>query len=118
MSAHPTKEHVMKKSVLSFVLLIAAGWASAQTIIPTLDTQGRKGDMARMAQEKAAARFDSADKNKDGKLSKEETAELPYIEAKFEVLDKDKDGFLSWEEFVGHNRWKKEPAPAPAAPAK
>lgn len=106
----------MKKSALSLVLLIAAGWVSAQTIIPTLDTQGRKGDMARMAQEKAAARFDSADKNKDGKLSKEETVELPYIEAKFEALDKDKDGFLSWEEFVGHDRWKKEPAPA--APAK
>lgn len=102
----------MKKSALSLVLLIAAGWASAQTIIPTLDAQGRKGDMARMAQEKAAARFDGADKNKDGKLSKEETEELPYIQAKFDAMDKDKDGFLTWEEFVGHDRWKKEPAPA------
>jgi len=27
-------------------------------------------------------------------------------------MDKDKDGFLNWEEFVGHNRWKKEAAPA------
>lgn len=102
----------MKKSALSLALLIAAGWASAETIIPKLDEAGRKGDMARMAQEKAAARFDSADKNKDGKLSKDETEELPYIQAKFDALDKDKDGVLTWEEFVGHDRWKKEAAPA------
>lgn len=98
----------MKISTLFFILLIAAGWARAQSLIPPLDQQGRKGDIARLAQKQAAEKFDKADKNKDGKLSKEEVADFPYLVGKFDSLDQNKDGFLSWEEFVGHNRWKKE----------
>lgn len=98
----------MKISTLYFVLLIAAGWTQAQTIIPQLDDPGRKGDMARLAKEQAAEKFDKADKNKDGKLSRDELEAFPYILEKFDVRDIDKDGFLSWEEFVGHNLWKKE----------
>jgi hypothetical protein len=98
----------MRVSTLCFLSLIAAGWAQAQTLIPPLDQQGRKGDIARIAQKQAVEKFDKDDKNKDGKLSKEEVADLPYILKKFDSLDLNKDGFLSWEEFVGHDRWKKE----------
>jgi Ca2+-binding EF-hand superfamily protein len=100
---------------LLFLLTLLAATASAgaqslpQTNIPTLDQQGRKGDMARLAQKRAAERFDQADGNKDGKLSKEELEKtFPYMAEKFSELDKDKDGFLNWEEFIGHDRWKKE----------
>ncbi len=98
----------MKVSSLCFVLMVSAGWSQAQSIIPSLDEQGRKGDMARLAQVQAAGKFDSADKNKDGKLSREEATVFPYILDKFDSRDQSKDGFLSWEEFIGHNRWKKE----------
>jgi Ca2+-binding EF-hand superfamily protein len=104
----------MKVSSLCFVLLIAAGWATAQstkvqtTTIPSLDEQGRKGDIARLAQKQAAEKFDEADKDKDGKISREEAETFPYVLKKFDNMDTSKDGFLSWEEFVGHSRWKKE----------
>lgn len=99
----------MKVLLSGFVLLSAFGWAQAQTAVPSLDQDGRKGDMARLAQKKAVEKFDALDKNKDGKLSKEELAEAsPYLFSNFERLDQNKDGFLSWEEFIGHNRWKKE----------
>jgi hypothetical protein len=103
------KAKIMKKSTLCFLLLVAGGWAGAQSMVPSLDEQGRKGDMARLMQKQAADKFDAADKDKDGKLSREEAAALPYILSKFDTLDKDKNGFLSWEEYVGHDRWKREP---------
>lgn len=102
----------MKITSLLFALFAAAGIASlaqAQTIVPKLDQDGRKGDMARMAHKQAQEKFDGADANKDGKLSPEETAKnLPYVAENFGKYDKDKDGALSWEEYVGHNRWKKD----------
>lgn len=98
----------MKISSMCFVLLVGAGWTQAQTIVPKLDEQSRKGDMARLAQKQALEKFDTADKNKDGKLSRDELDALPYVQGKFERIDKNKDGFLDWEEFVGHDRWKKE----------
>ena len=43
--------------------------------------------------------FAGADKNNDGKLSKDEAASIPGLAAQFDKLDKDKDGFLSPMEF-------------------
>lgn len=101
----------MKIALLCFTLLATTSWAEdlPLTNIPTLDQVGRKGDMARLAQKRAVERFDKADENKDGKLSKEEVEKaFPYMAQNFSQLDKDNDGFLSWEEYIGHNRWKKE----------
>jgi Ca2+-binding EF-hand superfamily protein len=99
----------MKASSLLFVLLGVVGWTHAQSIIPPLDQSGRKGDMARLAHKQAMEKFDAADANKDGKLSREEVAPTaPYMAENFPRYDKDGDGFLSWEEFIGHNKWKKE----------
>lgn len=99
----------MRHLAILCCLAIVAGAASAQTIVPNLDQEGRKGDMARMAKEKAAQKFDAMDTDKDGKLSRDEVAKggASYMAENFEKFDKNKDGFLSWEEYVGHNRWSK-----------
>lgn len=80
----------------------------AQTMVPSLDEPGHKGDLARAAKQRSATQFDAADEDKDGKLSRVEVAKSSrYLTENFDKLDRDKDGFLSWEEFLGHNRWPK-----------
>lgn len=109
----------MKSSAVIIMLLLSAlpAWAAdapakkpetVETVVPALDQSGRKGDIARLAKEKAQARFDASDADKDGKLSRDEvTRDLSYMSQNFDKLDADKDGFLNWEEYVGHTRWSK-----------
>jgi len=98
----------MYKCLTLLILLTIVSAARSQSIVPKLDQEGRKGEMARLAKEKAARRFDAMDTDKDGRLSREEVAATsPYLGENFEKLDKNHDSFLSWEEFVGHNRWEK-----------
>lgn len=86
--------------------------APLKSVVPNQDDVSRKGDMARIAQKKSEERFDSADEDKDGQLSRAEVAKhLPYFDANFERYDKNKDGVLSWAEFVGHDKWKRQPTP-------
>jgi len=93
---------------LLITLLFLTGSAHAQTLIPKLNDESRRGEVARLARNNAIEKFDAADENKDGKLSKDEVLKhFPYLAENFEQRDKDKDGFLSWEEFLGHDRWKK-----------
>ncbi len=49
---------------------------------------------------KATEAFARADKNADGKLSKEEAAVMPAVAEGFDKADVDKDGFLSKAEFA------------------
>lgn len=51
------------------------------------------------ADAEVTAAFTKADKNRDGKLSKEEAATLPAVAANFERADADKDGMISAAEF-------------------
>ena len=98
----------MAHRVLASAITCACMAAHAQTIVPRLNEEGSRGDIARKMKEKSAAQFDRADTNKDGKLSKEEVATVSnYYATNFEKHDTNKDSFLSWEEFVGHNRWPK-----------
>ncbi len=97
------------KRLLAIAALLAAGALHAQTIVPSLDQPGRRGDMARLVQQKAKEKFDAADRDKDGRLSREEAlAAFPYMGGHFEKYDKNGDGFLSWEEYLGHDRWQKD----------
>jgi len=80
----------------------------AQTMVPKLDQDGRKGDVARMAKQKAQERFTALDKDQDGRLSLPEVEQdSQYLAENFAERDLNHDGFLSWEEYVGHNRWAK-----------
>jgi hypothetical protein len=95
-------------AILAVALWAACGVAQAQSIVPKLDADGRKGEVARTLKEKTQAQFESADANKDDKLSREEVAvHFRYMAENFDKRDTDKDGFLDWEEFVGHSRWPK-----------
>lgn len=95
----------MKKALLLCLFLAISG-AHAQTMVPKLDQEGRRGEIARLAQQRATEKFDLADEDKDGKLSRQEVEKhAPYLFETFAAHDKDRDGFLNWEEYVGHNRW-------------
>lgn len=94
---------------LVIALLAAPLLAAAQSKIPSLDQEGRMGDVGRAAQKKAVERFDHADTDKDGKLSRAEVeTHSNYMAGRFDQMDKDGDGALNWEEFIGHDRWAKE----------
>ena len=100
---------IMRYPVLCVLALCTAPAAiHAQSIIPSLDEPGHKGDMARMAWKRSVARFDGTDADKDGRLAREEVArQSRYLTDNFDRLDTSKDGYLSWGEFVGHDRWPK-----------
>lgn len=90
------------------VWLAVAPPASAQTMVPKLDQEGRKGDVARLAKQKATERFAQLDKDGDGKLSRSEVEnDSAYLAARFGERDLNGDGSLDWEEFVGHKRWER-----------
>lgn len=99
-----------KASLLLAIALLAGidEYAHAQTMVPKLDQEGRRGEVARLAKERALKKFEAADVDGDGKLSRQEVENSsPYLSERFGERDKNGDGFLSWEEFVGHDRWPK-----------
>jgi uncharacterized lipoprotein YajG len=80
-------------------LAVLAGTASAQQAQPASPQAPAAAQKATDNKSAIAAAFKRADTNGDGKMSKEESARLPEIQAKFDELDKDKDGSLSMAEF-------------------
>lgn len=77
--------------LIASIVVATAGSAHAQsTAMPAAATPG--------ASEVTAA-FTKADKNADGKLSREEAAALPAVAANFDKVDADKDGMISAAEF-------------------
>ncbi|NMG44999.1 hypothetical protein GPA22_14825 [Aromatoleum toluvorans] len=99
--------HSLTATLLALALAAPLA-ATAQSRIPSLDRDDRLGEVGRAARQKAVERFDGADANKDGKLSREEVSGRPYLSENFDQLDKNRDGSIDWEEFIGHDRWKKE----------
>lgn len=105
----PFMRSVLPRLAATLLAAVLTAPATAQTRIPSLDQDDRRGEIGRAARQKAVERFDSADADKDGRLTREEvTGHFSYMAEKFEQMDKDRDGFLNWEEFIGHDRWKKE----------
>lgn len=94
--------------LLASALVLFYGLGFAQTMVPKLDQEGRKGDVARIAKQKAQERFTAIDKDGDGRLSRAEVeVGSPYLAEKFPERDLNNDGYLSWEEYLGHNRWSR-----------
>lgn len=104
----------MVRLLAVLLLLVSMSFSSAyaqrtKTIVPDLDTEGHKGDMARAAKKKANERFDKFDENGNGVLEKSELeTHAPYKAKNIEKYDTDGDGALTWQEFVGHDRWERE----------
>lgn len=95
------------------VLALSSAPSLAQrtkTIVPDLNAEGKPGEIARAQFKKAVEKFDRADEDKDGRISKEEADKHfgEYEKAAFADKDTNKDGKLSWEEYLGHDKWKKD----------
>ncbi len=94
MSAHTA---IVRSSLIAALLAGAAFAVAAQA------QSKAPADPSVKANAAAEMAFAGADKNNDGKLSRDEAAALPGVAAKFDQLDKNKDGVLSIEEFsVGY----------------
>lgn len=53
------------------------------------------------SKEQITSRFNSADKNKDGKLSLDEaTAGMPRVASRFSDIDQDKDGYVTLDNIL------------------
>lgn len=92
MSRRPFRPHSFEnRSVLllaSLTLGLAGGAYAQSTAMP-----------AAPADAEVTAAFTKADKNADGKLSRDEAAALPAVAASFDKVDADKDGMISAAEF-------------------
>lgn len=85
-----SKFNAMSLTIIA-VAAFQIGSVSAQTTTPAAPA----ADTARYMEA-----FDRADKNADGKLSKEEAENLPAIAQRFEQIDSDKDGAISKTEYL------------------
>ena len=95
------------KAALSLIVVIAAcGSASWAQQPPTAGTQGQS--QARSTQTAATQApwtlrklFTNADRNGDGKVTKDEAkGRLPITYASFEEIDKDKRGWIDFDQFM------------------
>lgn len=78
----------------------------AKSIIPDINAEGRRGEIARMMMRKSTRQFLRADINQDYQISHEEADEhLPFISKEFGRYDHDNNGSVSWQEFLGHDEW-------------
>ncbi len=78
-------------------VLLIAGWTLGAASAAM--AQNMPARPAATGDAEITATFTKADKNGDGKLSREEAAALPSVAANFEKVDANADGSLSAEEF-------------------
>jgi hypothetical protein len=81
-------------------LSVAIISAAAFTIAPAFAQMQAPAKPAPAMSAKAEEAFKRADKNADGKLSKDEAAAMPAVAEAFDKADVDKDGALSKAEFA------------------
>ncbi len=65
------------------------------------DAQVKTNEAIREANKRFSQTLEKADKNKDGKLSREEAKSLPKLAKYFDQIDVNKDGFLVIQEIIG-----------------
>jgi hypothetical protein len=104
----------MNKTVLSLIIMVLFGAHVAilqaqKSIIPDINAEGKRGEIARKMHERSSLLFLRADTNQDYKISLPEAEEnLTFISKKFSHYDSNNDNSLSWQKYLGHNQW---PAP-------
>ena len=77
-----------------------------KSIIPDINAEGRRGEIARMMLRKSTRQFLETDFDKDNRISPVEAEEyLPFISHEFERYDRNGDQAIDWQEFVGHDQW-------------
>ncbi len=77
-----------------------------KSIVPDINAEGRRGEIARMMLNKSSRQFLRADMNKDYRISADEADEhLPFIAREFGRYDSNSDGGVDWQEFLGHDEW-------------
>ncbi len=77
-----------------------------KSIVPDINEQGHRGEIARQMLAKTSARFLQADVNRDYLVSSQEATEhMPHVSREFSRYDKDGDGNISWQELLGHDKW-------------
>jgi hypothetical protein len=81
-------------------LLLVAGWTLGAAGAAFAQSTAAPATAAPAADPEVTAAFLKADKNGDGKLSKEEAAMLPSLSANYDKADADKDGSISQPEFI------------------
>lgn len=89
-----SKFNAMSMAIIA-VTALQIGSVYAQTAPPAAKPVAPTADTARYMEA-----FERADKNADGKLSKEEAENLPAIAQRFDQIDTDKDGSISKAEYL------------------
>ena len=85
--------------IASVTLGVAGGAYAQSTAAPAAPATSAAPATPAIDAEITAA-FTKADKNRDGKLSREEAASLPAVAVSFDRIDSDKDGTVNKAEFA------------------
>ena len=85
-------------------LALFCGTALAQGGKPPENPSNTAAPVPMEHKKMAAEEFAALDKNKDGKVSKDEVPADDALAAHFSMLDTDKDGSLSKTEFAKHHQ--------------
>ncbi len=108
MTQSPTAKSIKRQQRKATTSLITQHFNTFSVAIVTIAALHMSPALAQMSapakpaemSAKVQEAFARADKNADGKLSKEEAAAMPAIAEIFDKADVDKDGFLSKAEFA------------------
>lgn len=103
---HHTKKLSALVALICLLAWMPAHAVKSKSIIPDLEDGSRKGEVARLEQQKKKDSFALADEDLNGVLSRDEVAKyFPYFDQNFERYDLNKDSVLSWTEFGGRGSY-------------
>lgn len=86
--------------------LATARTAERKSIIPDINENSHRGDIARKMMARSTSQFLKADANHDYQISVEEARlHYPHVSKDFSRYDKNNNDSLSWQELIGHDEW-------------